>query len=54
MDSIRRKGWNGEGLGYLIALSKTLGLWERFLKIPGFNGGEKNISKLLEYFGPKL
>ncbi len=52
IEAIRKEGWHGEGVEYLRAVSKRLGLWEQFLKIRGFNGAEKHLASLLKHHAP--
>ena len=52
IESIKEKGWNGEGEEYLRVVAKRLGLWKKFLKIPGFIGDEKHIFELLKHYAP--
>jgi len=52
LEAVKEEGWHGEGAEYLVAVLKRLGLWEKFLKIPGFVGGEKQIFELLKHYAP--
>jgi len=52
LEAVKEGGWHGEGAEYLVAVLKRLGLWEKFLKIPGFVGGEKQIFELLKHYAP--
>ena len=52
LEAVKEGGWHGEGVEYLRAVAKRLGLGKKFLKIPGFTGDEKQIFELLKHFAP--
>jgi len=52
LEAVKEEGWHGEGVDYLRAVVKRLGLWKKFLKIPGFFGDEKQIYELLDHYAP--
>jgi len=52
LEAVKEKGWNGEGIEYLRAVTKRLGLWEKVLENPGIAGEERFLLKFLIQHAP--